>query len=77
MKNRVKERRKELGLTQYELAEKISILRQYISKFEVTGESEAPSLKVAHELALALETCIYSIFDLDESGEYRCNCCSR
>ena len=37
MKNRVKERRKELGLTQYELAEKISISRQYISKFEVTG----------------------------------------
>lgn len=75
MKNRVKQRRKELGLTQAELASQISISRQYISKFEVTGESEAPSLKVANEIANALDTCIYAIFDIDGSGEYRCSTC--
>ena len=75
LKNRVKQRRKELGLTQAELASQINISRQYISKFEVTGEYEAPSLKVANKIATALNTCIYDIFDIDGSGEYRCSTC--
>ncbi len=76
MKNRIKERRKELGLTQVELAEKISISRQYISKLEVVEDSEAPSLKVANEIATALGTCIYAIFDLDSTGIYKCSSCN-
>lgn len=75
MRNRIKERRKELGLTQLDLAKKASISRQYISKFERNSESEPPSLRVANEIARALGTCIYRVFDLNGNETYSCDDC--
>lgn len=77
MKNRIKEKRNSLGLTQKELANKTSVSRQYISAFERTGDYNPPSLKVANEIASALDTCIYDIFDLDGSGNYSCPYCNK
>lgn len=54
-------------MTQAELVENISITRQYISLIEL-GE-EIPPLKVANEIAAALGTCMYEIFDLDAAGK--------
>lgn len=34
-----------------------------------------PSVKVASQIARALDNCIYKIFDLDETGEYLCTGC--
>ena len=73
MKNRIKEVRKMKKVTQSKLVENISITRQYISLIELGNET--PSLKVANEIAMSLNTCIYSIFDLDGTGEFKCPCC--
>lgn len=54
---------------------RVSITRQYISLIEL-GE-ETPSLKVANEIAAALGTCMYEIFDLDAAGKNKylnCSC---
>ncbi|HEL1760025.1 TPA: helix-turn-helix domain-containing protein [Streptococcus suis] len=73
MRNRIREVRKMKKITQAKLVEDISITRQYISLIEL-GE-ETPSLKVANEIASALGTCMYAIFDLDGTGKYRCSSC--
>lgn len=73
MRNRIREVRKMKKITQAKLVEDISITRQYISLIEL-GE-ETPSLKVANEIATALGTCMYAIFDLDGTGKYRCPSC--
>ena len=74
MRNRIREVRKMKHITQAKLVENISITRQYISLIEL-GE-ETPSLKVANEIAAALGTCMYSIFDLEGTGKYRCSSCN-
>lgn len=74
MKNRIREVRKAKNITQEKLVENISITRQYISLIELGDET--PSLKVANEIASALGTCMYSIFDLDGTGMYICPCCN-
>ena len=74
MRNRIREVRKMKKITQAKLVEDISITRQYISLIEL-GE-ETPSLKVANEIATALGTCMYAIFDLEGTGEYRCSSCN-
>ncbi|HEL0010509.1 TPA: helix-turn-helix domain-containing protein [Streptococcus equi subsp. zooepidemicus] len=74
MRNRIREVRKMKKITQAKLVENISITRQYISLIEL-GE-ETPSLKVANEIATALGICMYAIFDLDGTGEYRCSSCN-
>lgn len=74
MRNRIREVRKMKKITQAKLVENIGITRQYVSLIEL-GE-ETPSLKVANEIATALGTCMYEIFDLDGTGRYRCACCS-
>lgn len=75
MNNRIKARRKELQLTQSELATRIGgISRQYISLIEV-NKGEVPSLIFANKIAKSLDCCLYKIFDLDGSGEYKCSCC--
>ncbi len=61
-------------MTQAELVENISITRQYISLIEL-GEEILP-LKVANEIAAALGTCMYEIFDLDATGKNKCLNCS-
>lgn len=73
MRNRIREVRKMKKITQAKLVENISITRQYISLIEL-GE-ETPSLKVANEIATALGTCMYAIFDLDGTGMYKCSNC--
>lgn len=73
MKNRVREVRKMKNITQSKLVENMDITRQYISLIEIGDET--PSLKVANEIASALGTCMYTIFDLDGTEEYRCTSC--
>lgn len=51
----------------------MDISRQYISLLE-KNEIE-PSMKVANEIARELWTCIYSVFDLDGIGTYKCQNC--
>lgn len=76
LNNRIKERRKELKITQSELAERIGgVSRQYISLIEV-NKGEIPSLVFANKISKALNCCVYGIFDLDGTGMYRCSCCS-
>lgn len=70
MKNRIKEVRKEKNITQAQLVENMDITRQYVSLLE-KGEIE-PSMKVANGIARTLGTCIYAIFDLDDTGTYKC-----
>ena len=48
-------------------------IRQDVSLLE-KSEIE-PSVKVASQIARALDNCIYKIFDLDETGEYLCTGC--
>lgn len=72
MKNRIKELRKK-RITQAKLVENMDISRQYISLLE-KNEIE-PSMKVANEIARELVTCIYSVFDLDGIGTYKCQNC--
>ena len=70
MENRIEEYRKPLGLSQHRLGKKIGISRISINHIE-TGKT-VPSLKIAYDIANALGKCIYEIFDLDGTGEYRC-----
>lgn len=74
MRNRIREVRKMKHMTQAELVENISITRQFISLIGL-GE-ETPPLKVANEIAAALGTCMYEIFDLDAAGKNKCLNCS-
>lgn len=74
MKNRIKEIRTKDEITQKEIANKVDVTRQYISLLE-KNEVE-PSMKVAHQIAKVLGHCIYSIFDLDGTEEYKCLCCN-
>lgn len=74
MRNRIREVRKMKHMTQAEHVENICITRQYFSLIEL-GE-EIPPLKVANEIAAALGTCMYEIFDLDGTGKNKCLNCS-
>lgn len=73
MDNRIEEYRKPLGLSQHRLGKKIGLSRISINKIE-TGKTML-TLKIANDIANALGVCIYKIFDLDGTGEYRCADC--
>jgi len=73
LNNRIKEYRKPMDLSQHRLGKKIGISRISINKIE-TGKT-VPTLKIANDIANALGVCIYEIFDLDGTGEYRCDNC--
>lgn len=73
MNNRIEEYRKPLGLSQHRLGKEIGVSRISINKIE-TGKT-VPTLKIANDIANALGVCMYKIFDLDGTGEYRCNKC--
>jgi putative transcriptional regulator len=60
MKNRIKELRLKLDLTQEELAEKASVRRETIVFLE-QGKYN-PSLKLAHDVAKILKTSIDKLF---------------
>ena len=73
MNNRIEEYRKPLGLSQHRLGKRIGISRVSINKIE-TGKT-IPTLKIANDIANALGTCMYAIFDLDGTGRYKCSSC--
>ena len=70
MNNRIEEYRKPLGLSQHRLGKKVGISRVSINKIE-TGNT-VPTLTFANSIANALGVCIYQVFDLDDTGRYRC-----
>ncbi len=70
MKNRIKEIRKEKGFTQEELAQGLSVTRQYISLLE-RGEAQA-TISVGIEIANKLGICIYTLFGFDK---FECEQC--
>jgi putative transcriptional regulator len=60
MKNKIKELRLKLGITQEELAQKAGVRRETIVFLE-QGKYN-PSLKLAHDIAKALKTNIDKLF---------------
>ena len=64
MRNRVKEFREALGLTQKELGERVSVSRQAINAIE-TGKFD-PSIWLAYDLAKFFDTSIESLFIFQE-----------
>jgi len=64
MKNRIKEYRARLGLTQEKLAEIVGVRRETIIYLE-KGKYN-PSLKLAYTIARALEASIEDVFILDD-----------
>lgn len=71
MENRIKQIRKEKGLTQEQLADELSVTRQYISLLE-RGEAQ-PTISVGIEIANKLNTCIYTLFGFDNFECEKCN----
>ncbi len=68
MNNRIAQLRKALGLSQMKLAEIVGVSRISISKIE-TGKC-IPGLKLASDIADALDKSLYEVFDLDKNGAY-------
>jgi len=60
VKNRIKQRRKELGMTQEELANKIGITTKWLSKLE-NGKVD-PKLSLAYRISHYLECRIDDVF---------------
>ena len=67
LENKLKQIRKEMKLTQLELAKKVGVSRQSIYAIE-TKKSE-PSLVLALKMARALEVPLESLFWLKDSGK--------
>jgi len=65
MKNRIKELRKNLGMSQQDLAEKAGVTRQSISLYEL-GDA-TPPIDVALKIARAFDLSISEIFKLEEN----------
>lgn len=63
--------RKEKGLTQEELAHKLFVTRQAVSRWE-TGET-TPSIDMAKLIAVALDVPVMRLLDLPQ--EPSCQCC--
>jgi putative transcriptional regulator len=60
MKNKIKELRTKLGITQEELAQKAGVRRETIIFLE--QDKYNPSLKLAHDVAKSLKTTIDKLF---------------
>ena len=71
IKDVLPEIRKEKGLTQEELAAKVYVTRQAVSRWE-TGET-TPSIDMAKLLAVALDVPVMRLLDLPQ--EPACQCC--
>jgi putative transcriptional regulator len=61
MKNRIQELRKKTGISQAELAEKVSVSRQTINSIEV--ERYTPSLPLAMAIARFFKKTVEEVFD--------------
>lgn len=70
MENRIKQSRKDKGLTQQELGDELSVTKQYINLLE-RGEAQA-TISVAMEIANKLNTCVYTLFGFDR---FECEQC--
>jgi len=66
MRTRIKELRARYDLTQEELAKKVGVRRETILFIEKGNYN--PSLKLAHDIARALETTIDDLFIFEESN---------
>lgn len=64
MKNRIKELRKNLGLRQEDVAEKLNVTRQTIIAIE--NDKYNPTLELAMKLARLLNTSVEEIFHLGD-----------
>ena len=64
MKTRIKELRARYDLTQEDLARKVGVRRETIHFIEKGNYN--PSLKLAHKIALVLQTTIDELFIFDE-----------
>ena len=69
--SKIQKARREAGLTQEQLAAKVYVTRQAVSRWE-TGESE-PGIDMRKLLASALDVPVASLLDLPESPT--CQCC--
>ena len=67
MRTRIKEFRAKYNLTQAELAEKVGVRRETIVFLE-KGKYN-PSLKLAHDIAVVLETSIDELFIFDDEDD--------
>ena len=65
MKTRIKELRARYNLTQDDLARKVGVRRETILFIEKGNYN--PSLKLAHEIAIALQTTIDNLFIFEDS----------
>ena len=65
MENRIRNRRKELGLSQEELAKKCGVSRQTVNAIE--NNKYDPTLGLAMRLARLLNTPVEEIFHLPET----------
>ena len=61
MKNFIRERRKELGLSQEELAKRCGVSRQTVNAIE--NDKYDPTLALAFHLARELKTAVDELFD--------------
>ena len=66
IKNLVEELRKEHGLTQAELAEKLGVSRQTVISLE--GGRYNPSITLAHKIAAAFSKTIEEVFIFEEEN---------
>ena len=64
MKNKIREYRQKIGLTQEELAKRVGVRRETIVFLE-QGKYN-PSLKLAHNVAKALQATIDELFIFDD-----------
>ena len=71
IKDTLTQARKEAGLTQEELARKVFVTRQAVSRWE-TGET-TPGIDMAKLLAVALDVPVTRLLDLPQ--EPSCQCC--
>ncbi len=64
MKNKVKENRAKLGITQQDLAEKIGVSRQSIIAIE--SGRYVPSTVLALKLSITLKAGVHELFELED-----------
>jgi putative transcriptional regulator len=64
MKNNIKELRKQLKLTQEEIAEKVGVTRQTMNAIE--NNKYSPTLELAMQLALIFNKSVEEVFQLDK-----------
>ena len=67
LKRRIREFRARFDMTQEDLARKVGVRRETISFLE-RGRYN-PSLRLAHDVAVALKTTIDELFIFEEEGE--------